>query len=353
MSGLRKPVKKTTENFPEEKKGEGIASDNSQQSSTKAPQKRLNRTERISQAVSNTHNQWLSSENEEGGPKKEMYSEEEVPLGSILLDKTNHRTRHISVAHPTKNLLPEDHPDYAKNEELISNLIDFSEHLKQEPLRQLPALYRERGKLYTAYGNRRFLALLIAFGPKHVFRFKIYPKKPKDLAKARFQENSQREDVPLSDNILHFQDAQQEAISELESSNEPIKGRVVASAIGIAPSTYSIFSRTLKRDLIMKLIEEGKISEFRVLKELISLKTDDEVLLKLGIKKKTDENQRKKRNGRPKTNVQFPKIKDANVFKDIVNGRLSEFEWRDEDFESFDAMTKKLNECIEKMMAKG
>lgn len=347
MSGLRKPVARNREDHDDvsEKAEEAPA----QPTPTS---RKMKRSERIDQAVSDTHNQWLSSESDESGPRKEMYTEEEVPLGGILLDKTNYRTQHISVAHPTKNLLAEDHPDFQKNEDLIKNLIEFSEHLKKEPLRQLPGLYRDRGKLYTAYGNRRFLALLIAFGPKHVFRFKIYPRKPKDLAKARFQENSQREDVPLSDNIFHFQDAQLEAISDLQSENQIVNGKVVSRVLGISVALYSVYDRTLKRDLLVDLIKEGKVKEYRLLRELVTLKSDEEILEKLGIKPKDEVDSKNKKlgRGRPKTNIQFPKINNKKVFMDIINGRLSEFEWKEEDFESYEAMTQKLNSCIEQLL---
>lgn len=352
MSGLRKPATKNRDQQTE------APSKNVQPTAPKqALGRKLKRSEMIDQAVSDTHNQWLSSEHEDNGPRKEVYKEEEIPLGSILLDKANHRTRHISVAHPTKNLLPENHPDYQKNEDLIKNLIEFAEHLKHEPLRQAPGIYWDKGKPYTAYGNRRFLALLIAFGPKYVYRFKVYPKKPRDLAKARFQENAQREDVPLSDKILDFEAAQREAIAVLESENKPTYAKDVSKRLGISGGAYSVYERALKSDLLVKLIAEGKIKEFRLLRELVSVKKDEEILSKLGITEQEESGLEKEQNkvgqgrGRPKKNVQFPKIASKKVFKDIVDGRLSEFEWCEEDFESFEAMTAKLNACIEQLLS--
>lgn len=306
------------------------------------------RARAIEESVKQTNDQWLSSAGVEGGPKKEVYLEEDIPLGSILLDKQNHRTKHINVAKPTQNVLPEDHHDYQKNQDLINNLIEFAEHLKNEPLRQQPGVYRSNGKVYMAYGHRRFLALLIAYGPKFVYRFKVYPSKPMDLAKARFQENVQRVDVPLSDKLLDFKDAQGEAINILTQQNESISNKVVSSRLGINTASYSVFDRALKKDFIARMVEEGVIQEYRALRSIISLETESEVRKKLGLSE-TSKVKKKVSRGRPKKYVQFPKITNTKVMKSIINGRLSEFDWKDEDFESYDTITAKINECIEKL----
>lgn len=342
MSGLRKPVGRSTQS---NEHNDGQAQEIQSQA------KRLKKSERSELAASQTHDQWLSSDNEESGPRKEIYTEEDLPLGSILLDKSNHRTRYINVAHPTKNTLDPDHPHYQENEDLIQGLIDLAEHLKVEPLRQMPSVYRHKGKCYTAYGNRRFLAMLIAFGPKNVRRFKVYPKKPEDLAKARFQENFQREDVPLDAKILDFRDAQAEEYAYVQGTGGTPTVKVIAKGIGISAGAYSVFNRALKNDFIMKLIEEGKIQEFNALSKVVSLSDKDQILEKLGLaepKKKVKPNTA---GGRPRKNVQFPKFTNTKVVKDIINGKLSEFEWKDEDFESFDAITAKLNKCIEELVA--
>lgn len=306
------------------------------------------RAKAIEESVRQTNDQWLSSDGFSDGPKKEIYSEEDIPLGSILLDKQNHRTRHINVAKPTENVLPEDHHDYKKNKELINNLIEFAEHLKNEPLRQQPGVYRSNGKVYMAYGHRRFLALLIAYGPNFVYRFKVYPSKPKDLAKARFQENVQRVDVPLSDKLLDFKDAQGEAIDILTKQNESINNRVVSSRLGVNISAYSIFDRAIKKSFIAKMVEEGIIQEYRTLRNVIHLETESEVRVKLGLKEAPKQERRATR-GRPKKYVQFPRITNTKVIKEIINGRLSEFDWKEEDFESYDTIAAKINECIERL----
>lgn len=328
-------------------------SQNSNLSRTETERPQSARAKAIEESVKQTNDQWLSSDGVSGGPKKEIYTEEDIPLGSILLDKQNHRTKHINVAKPTENLLPEDHHDYQKNQELIDNLVEFAEHLKNEPLRQQPGVYRSNGKVYMAYGHRRFLALLIAYGPNFVYRFKVYPSKPTDLAKARFQENVQRVDVPLSDKILDFQDAQKEAIKILEDQNESISVRTVASRLGIGKSTYSVFDRALQKDFLVDLIQSGEIQEFSVLRDVLSLQSKEEVLSKLH-KKPIDTSSKPKKptRGRPKKYVQFPRITNKDLVKQIVNGDLKEFDWKEEDFESFDSITLKLNECIERLASK-
>lgn len=317
-------------------------------SSQKSEPAKSARAKAIEEGVKNTNDQWLSSDDSSNGPKTEVYTEEDIPLGSILLDKQNHRTRYINVAKPTENTLAPDHHDFEKNQELIDNLKDFAEHLKNEPLRQQPGVYRSSGKVYMAYGHRRFLALLIAYGPKFVYRFKVYPSKPADLAKARFQENVQRVDVPLSDKLLDFKDAQKEAIDLLVEKNESINVRAVSSRLGISNASYSVLDRALKKKFLEEFVAEGTIKEFNTLASVVNLDTKEDVLEKLGIKKKA-EKEKKASRGRPKKYVQFPKLTNKQLIKSIIDGRLSEFDWKDEDFESFDAIASKLNECIERL----
>lgn len=309
------------------------------------------RARAIEEGVKSTNDQWLSSDNISDGPKTEVYTEEDIPLGSILLDKQNHRTRYINVAKPTENTLSPDHHDFSKNQELIDNLIEFAEHLKNEPLRQQPGVYRSHGKVYMAYGHRRFLALLIAYGPNFVFRFKVYPSKPKDLAKARFQENVQRVDVPLSDKLLDFKDAQGEAVDILTKENESISVRSVSNRLGISKSAYAVLDRALKKGFMEELVANGTIKEFNTLASVVKLETKEEVLARLGLKG-APQKEKKVSRGRPKKYVQFPKLTNKKVIKSIIDGRLSEFEWKDEDFESYDTIAAKINECIEQLANK-
>jgi len=133
------------------------------------------------------------TDEEQGLHPEEHLVVKRVPLGEIRLDPDNARTRFLDLRQPTVNPFATDHHLYAEYEQLIQGLITFAEHLKEQPLRQMFTVFPEDGKFYVAYGSRRFLALLIAFGPDYAPSVRCYPAKPHDLSLSRFQENSQRE----------------------------------------------------------------------------------------------------------------------------------------------------------------
>ncbi|PJF37878.1 MAG: hypothetical protein CUN55_19845, partial [Phototrophicales bacterium] len=117
-------------------------------------------------------------------------------------------------------------------------------------------VYKENNRYYVSYGNRRFLAMLIAHGEAHTVTVRVQPSKPDDLGISRFQENSQREDLPLRTLIEEFE----QAYAELESrcsDNKSLSAQVIADALGISKShAWALRSASQNSDL-KQLLDEG------------------------------------------------------------------------------------------------
>jgi hypothetical protein len=289
------------------------------------------------------------------GPR-EAYDTVTLPLASIYVDGENTRTRHINIHQIAQNVLPTDHPDYASNQETIDGIVELAEHLKTEPLRQDYALYREKGRYYVAYGHRRHLALLLAFGESYTRTFKVYASKPAaSIGMSRWLENSARENLPLHLKLKDFAIA----LKEYQARHpDPASQESVASYFGLKQSNFSVFQRAIENGPVMQALELGIIRTTDELKEVIKHKPQSieaihqifdttaapkNIILKPTVAKKA---------GRPAARVQFPPIRNPNVFRMIIEGKLANFQWQETDFESFESMKRKLDLCLKELEKK-
>lgn len=286
-------------------------------------------------------------------PVREATETQKVPLGHIRLDPTNVRTRYISVAEPTLNTLSPDHPDYETNQKLIDGLVEFASQLKTNPILQLPALYMDRGNYYTAYGARRFLSLLIAYGPSVGATFKVYKQKPEKLASMRFIENAEREDLPLSGKVIEFKNAYDESVELLVGQGRKPTIEAIASEIQKSSSLVSVYRYAIETPALFDLVVSGKVTTFNELRAARKAKATsiEEILAllqhkgdaSLAAKPKT----KRAHGGRPLKSVSWPKVKDVSVMRRVISGELAQFDWKDEDFESLEALSQKLAACIQ------
>jgi len=322
----------------------------------KAPVKKVkaalsDRKSIVSQHISNTSN---TDEPEVVIPEESLRIQR-IPLGQIRLDPDNSRTRDININKPTLNPFEEGHPRYKETQSEIDEIISMSEHLKDQPLRQLVTLYPQNGKFYVAVGNRRFLGLLVAFGPDHAVNFRVYHKKPVDLALARFQENSQRKDLAVYPQLLEFKQAF-ECFKQINSGIK-ISDNKTAQALGTVKSQFSVLKRSTENEDIMSLAEDGIITSKDALKQLVRLSTLQEMIDYLNKKTSEDESaapvavkQINQGRGRRKSSVAFPKTitKDLSVMQKLVSGELNSYFTAD-DFETFDALQEKLKQVADEL----
>lgn len=320
--------------------------------STKVSIKAKSKAEKLAAFTSKISNDNAQAEL---GPR-EAYDMLKLPLASIHFDGNNARTRHINIADPAVNTLDASHPEYQTNQETIDSILELAEHLKREPLRQDYALYRDRGRYFVAYGHRRHLALLIAFGPTYVRTYKVYASKPASISMTRWIENAAREDVPLYQRLADFSSA----LTDFEAKHGSLDHETVAKHFGINRAVCSIYRRSLQNVAIMSALEYGIVKTWPQLRELIkhNPNTIEEIEKLLTIKdempvaKKSDVSLKRRDGegrGRPTTTIKFPPIKDPKIFRMIIEGRLSSFDWKESDFESFEAMKDKLERCLEQL----
>jgi len=295
----------------------------------------------------------LGTEVEQDTPPREATETHKLPLGHIRLDPENVRTRYIALAKPTENVLSPDHPDYASNQALIDGLIEFSKKLKTNPVLQHPAVYMEKGHYYTAYGARRFLSLLIAYGPNVGATFKVYKSKPQKLSSMRFAENSQREDLPLSGKVMEFRNAYNETVELLNEEGQKPTLDAIANELQKSSSLVSVYRYAIDTTALYDMVIDGRVTTFNELRAARKAKanTVEEILsvIKQGGEPEKSMKPLKKRasGGRPLRNVSWPKVRDVSVMKKVINGELSRFEWCDDDFESLETLSVKLRECME------
>lgn len=291
---------------------------------------------------------------EQGGdsPVRDVADVEKLPLSYIRLDPDNVRTRHITLADPTTNSLAPDHADYLSNQLLIDGLIEFAEKLKTNPILQMPAVYKASGKYYTAYGARRFLSLLIAFGPNAAAEFKVYGRKPQNLASVRFAENNQREDLPLSGKVLEFENAFKEASGRIVSRGDKLTNEAVAQEVQKSAPLIAVYRYAIDTPVLYAMIADGRVSSYADIQAIrkAKAKTETQIIDVLNAKggetPKAKPQPQKRAGGRPKTSISFPKVQDVSVMRRVINGDLANFEWKESDFESFEALSEKLAHCI-------
>lgn len=342
MAGFRKKGKSQDLN----NENEASAKQGVPQSTTKTQEARRS-AEKLFRGEGGTENK--------SEPIREAAEMVKLPLGHIRLDPTNVRTRYINVHKPTENVLEPDHPDYQSNQELIDGLSEFSEKLKTNPILQPPAVYKEKGQYYTAYGARRFLSLLIAYGPNVGATFKVYNNKPSKIASMRFVENAQREDLPLNGKLLEFENAYVEVSELLKEANQKPTVEAIANELQKSPSMVSVYRYALETAQLYNMIAEGVVTTFGQLRAArkAKAKTRDEILAAIkgqGVdEKKTPRTKPRNSGGRPMKNVAWPKVKDVTVMRRVINGELAKFDWEEEDFESLEALSRKLKECMDKL----
>lgn len=323
------------------------------ETTSKSGNKPKSKAEKLAAFTSKISN---DSSQAELGPR-EAYDMLKLPLASIHFDGENARTRHINIANPTVNALEPGHPEYDTNQDTIDSIMELAEHLKREPLRQDYALYRDRGRYFVAYGHRRHLALLIAFGPSYTRTYKVYSSKPTSISMSRWIENAAREDVPLYQRIQDFS----AALTDFLADKSDPDNQTVAKHFGINRSFCSVYRRTLLNETLMAALKCGVVKTWPQLRELIkhnpqSLEEIESLLIQdrdihsskqepvIQVKRKEGEGR-----GRPTTTVKFPPIKEPKLFKMIIEGRLSSFDWQESDFESFETMKLKLEYCLKQL----
>lgn len=276
-----------------------------------------------------------------------------IPLGEIRLDPDNARTRYLDLRQPTLNPFASDHHLYAEYELLIQGLITFAEHLKEQPLRQMFTVYPEDGKFYVAYGSRRFLALLIAFGPDYAPSVRCYPSKPADLSLSRFQENSQRENLPVHASISDFKLAYADLCKSKEA--ESLTDEAVGKSLGVAKSNANVLRRAAMNPDIMEFVESGLVVHKEQLKKLVQLKTKEQMLKYLSSNVVEEEKAvvpepaigTKRLTGRPKTSVTFPKklVSDITLLQRLIRGEFSG-QFTEADFQDFSVLQEKLKALV-------
>lgn len=292
------------------------------------------------------------TEEEQGVHPEEHLVIKRIPLGEIRLDPDNARTRYLDLRQPTLNPFSPDHHLYAEYELLIQGLITFAEHLKEQPLRQMFTVYPEDGKFYVAYGSRRFLALLIAFGPDYAPSVRCYPSKPADLSLSRFQENSQRENLPVHASLSDFN----LAFADLCKGKgaDAMTDEAVGKALGVAKSNANVLRRASMNSDIMNFVETGLVVHKEQLKKLVQMKTREQMLKYLTTKMVEEETPApaqdsvaKRTTGRPKASVTFPKklVSDINLLQRLIRGEFAG-QFTDKDFQDFSALQEKLKSLV-------
>jgi len=279
---------------------------------------------------------------------EDAVSIERVNLSLIRLDETNSRTKYLDILHPKKNPFSEEHPRFKEYEDLINGLILFAEHLKTEPLRQPITLYTHNNKYYVAHGNRRFLAMLISHeGHDYSPICRVLKSKPDDLGISRFQENSQREDLPLLTLIEEFQ----LAYSEIELRKSELSSQKVGDCLGISKSQAWRLQMCSKNDDLLELLNEGIDIPKSAIKHIAKggrAEILDYLSSKNNVKVSKKPKTSKSSGGRTKTIVTFPKQvqKDPELFKKIFKGEFAD-RFNDDDFVTVENLVNKIKEIFQ------
>lgn len=221
-------------------------------------------------------NQQLSSYSEEvvmPGAGEKRY--EEIPLSSLQMMKDNSRTRHINAHDPLTNPLPEDHPDYQETQDTIEGIRQLSEHLKVEPLEQPIVVYHKNNRYPIIAGNRRYLALKLAFGDEVSIMCSVYDREPSGVHKKRFYENYHREKLSLSSQLMDFKRALEDIHSQIEGHPSV---RKVAELMGVSKTHVNVFMNACKNESCFNAVMAGEVATFKDMKAFLANlpKSDDE-----------------------------------------------------------------------------
>lgn len=277
-----------------------------------------------------------------------------IPLNQIFLDPNNSRTRYLDIHNPTVNPFKEGDSRFQEYEEVIADILELAEHLKTEKIRQPISIYQTTYMRYNvSYGNRRYLALRIAFGPEHKTWCKVTDAKPDDLAISRFQENSSRKDLKGLPAIEEFSLAYDELTNLYP--NQKFTDEFIAGKLGVSKSYAWSLRKVKENAIVMSFLEDGntilnsqfkKVAKVSSRDELEAILDGSDKNLPLSEVSKPAKVVQKKA-GRRFSSIALPKAlkSDPQQFSKLVKGEFANA-FDESDFESVDALVTKLKELF-------